>query len=154
MDDLTRAILNCDLKALQRGIEARQDVNNTDIDGGTLLMQAVVHGGVEFVNALIAAGAKLDAQDKAGYTALHLAAQEFQPDSMKALVNAGAKIDVPDRHGNTALMKAVYYSRGRGDLIKLLLQNGADKHFKNKHGVSPMGLAESMEDDSAAQFLN
>lgn len=43
--------------------------------------------------------------------------------------------------GNTPLFVAVFNSKGRGDLISLLRERGADPLKANKSGQTPAGLA-------------
>jgi uncharacterized protein len=42
------------------------------------------------------------------------------------------------------LFRSLFGSKGRGVVIKLLLQNGANKDKKNQHGVSPWDLAQKI----------
>lgn len=69
-------------------IESGADVNLPDRDGQTPLMWAVVHGdeALETVEYLIAHGARLDAKDKMGHTALEQAkAAPPRPEVLEAL---------------------------------------------------------------------
>jgi ankyrin repeat protein len=51
------------------------------------------------------------------------------------------------------LSHAVFESRGRGEMIRLLLSFGADKALKNKHGVSPENLARTIANYDVSIFL-
>ena len=62
-------------------------------------------------------------------------------------------MDAPDVNGNTPLSNAVFDSRGRDQMIKLLLSFGANKTLKNKHGVSPEDLAKSIGNYDVSKFL-
>jgi len=84
---------------------------------------------------------------------LHFAARAFNPDATKLLLDNGAEGDAQDSNGNTPLSTAVFESRGRGSVIEVLLQNGADKNLKNKYGVSPSDLAESIANYDVKKFL-
>ena len=53
----------------------------------------------------------------------------------------GQTVDPEDEHGNTPLCRAVFESRGRGEIIRLFRDHGADETHRNKHGVSPIELA-------------
>ncbi len=57
------------------------------------------------------------------------------------LLRAGARVDLPDGNGNTPLWRAVFASEGRGELIRLLRDAGADPFRPNLHGRTPLGLA-------------
>ena len=49
---------------------------------------------VAAINALLAAGAEVDAQNGDGYTALHLASLAIKPKLVAALVQGGARVDL------------------------------------------------------------
>ena len=54
------------------------------------------------VQCLIASGAQLDLQNKAGNTPLHIAIAYENPDVVKALLAAGARTDVVNVNGKIA----------------------------------------------------
>src|SRR5262249_42695018 len=56
----------------------------------TALMWAAAHKHIEAVDALIAAGAAINAQSKHGSTALHFAVQQDDVETTKHLLDAGA----------------------------------------------------------------
>ena len=62
-------------------------------------------------------------------------------------------VDVQDEHGNTPLFRAVFNSQGRGEVVVQLLKSEADRNLQNKHGVSPLGLAESIGNYDVASFF-
>jgi len=147
------AVFNGDLIALQRAIARGDDVNDRDHDGRSPLLQSVVDGNVAIAVELIKNGADVNAQDKDLESPLHFAAREHQVELASLLLRHGARVDVQDSQGNTPLFRAVFSSRGRGEMIRLLLAHSADKTLKNKHGVSPEGLAETIANFEVARFL-
>ena len=62
-------------------------------------------------------------------------------------------MDTQDVHGNSPLWRAVFDSKGRDGVIKLLLSAGASKSLRNKHGVSPESLAKSIANYDVSIFL-
>lgn len=48
----------------------------------------------------------------------------------------------------------MFPSRGRGEIIKLLLEYGADKDRVNNHGVSPYALAQTIANYDVRQFFS
>ena len=86
------------------------DIHDTDRDGSTALMLSINIPAAFFphrvMNALISAGADVNAQDKSGATALHRACQLFaleyntgKPNEIKhieLLLEANARVDIVD----------------------------------------------------------
>jgi len=105
------------------------DVNAVDKIGQTALMFAAKGAPSEFVDLLLAAGAKssINARNKYGQTALMVACYEsnfyYKPEAqlstIKSLLAAGADLTIKDNEGRTALMIAQSASRNEA-LIKLL----------------------------------
>ena len=60
------------------------------------------------------------------------------------MLRAGANATLADSYGNTALFRAVFASKGEGEVIKLLRAAGADPYATNSHGASPLSLAQSI----------
>ena len=150
---LLASIWRGDLEDVERQLEAEAAVDATDSDGRTPLMHAVIDGKLPLVELLLRHGATVTVQDKNGHSPLHFAAKGFHLDVAAALVKAGAELDVQDKFGNTPLSDAVFESRGRGDMILLLLANGADRDRKNHQGVSPLALARNIANYDVSQFL-
>jgi ankyrin repeat protein len=138
---------------LTRALSSGADVNEVDREGRTPLFYATRDGSKELAAELIRNGANVNAQDKALETPLHFAAREFRPEVAELLLKSGAAVDSQDAHGNTPLSRAVFDSRGRGELITMLLAHGADKLLKNKHGMSPERLAKSIANYDVARLL-
>jgi ankyrin repeat protein len=63
-------------------------------------------GNLDCVEALIAAGADLNAKDRDGMTALIESSEQNNVSCVKALIAAGADVNIRDRNGDTALMLA------------------------------------------------
>lgn len=122
--------------------------------GRTELHYAANEGDFAKVEALIAAGSSVTLPDDNGWTPLHFAAQANSLSIAKVLLAAGASVDPPDSHGNTPLGRAVFSSRGDGDLITLLRLHGANPYQMNAHGQSPLGLARLIANYPVSQFFN
>jgi len=152
--DLFWAVLEADLGAVQKAIDQGDDINGLDRDGRTPLFQAVVDGNIAIASRLLKAGADVNARARdLEETPLHFAAREYRVEIADLLLKSGAHVEAQDRHGNTPLSTAVFYSRGRGEMIKLFLAHSADKSLKNKHGVSPEDLANTIGNYDVAKFL-
>ncbi|MFF9024404.1 ankyrin repeat domain-containing protein [Streptomyces eurythermus] len=119
----------------------------------TPLHAAALRGDVAEVEQLTTAGADPGSADGNGFTPLHLAAQEGHADAVQALLGAGAEVDRRNRFGNAALFVAVFNSRGRGDIISLLRECGADPMAENASGQTPLDLARLIADFDVAQYF-
>src|ERR1051325_1989765 len=119
-------------------------VDERDSAGRTPLFSAIQSGDLGIVTELIDRGASVNAKDSGLKTPLHFAASEYKPQLVDLLMRSGAEVDAQDSDGNSPLSDAVFYSKGRGDVIWLLFNRGADKRLKNRHGVSPLDLANSI----------
>jgi uncharacterized protein len=128
-------------------------VEERDRDGRTPLHFAAFQGDVDRVLELIASGADLDAADAEGRTPLHYAAQEWWIDAAAQLCEAGATVDCADAFGNTPLGRATFESRGRGEMILLLIGHGADPDRPNHSGVTPRQLATTIANYDVRQFF-
>ena len=148
------AVLRRDLQLLRKVVERGANVDIRDRDQRTPLGQAVTDNNLEIVRFLVEHGADVNARDAEGWTTLHFAAQEHHVEIASLLLERGAQVDAKDVFGSTPLWRAVYASKGRGELIRCLLSYGADRHLKNNHGVSPLDLARSIGNYPVAKFLN
>jgi len=141
------------LIGVRHAISQGDEINDLDREGRTPLFYSAMDGRLDISSELINAGANVNARDNNLETPLHAAAREYQIVSAKLLLEHGAEVDAQDIHGNTPLFRAVFDSNRRGEMIALLLAHSADKHLKNKHGVSPDELANSIANYDVSKFL-
>lgn len=96
--------------------------------GNTALMLAVGAPNFTYTESaklLIDKGAKINIQNRMGYTALMLGVHNTE--IAKILIDKGATIDTKTKHGETALMLAAgKYT----DVVKLLIDKGANIQFR------------------------
>lgn len=103
----------------------------------TLLHRAVSYGSVQSVPVLIELGADVNAQNNCGDTPLNKLAsiKGSDPAIAHALIKAGADIDCAENiHGRTPLHTAA--CNGRGDLVRVLIEAGADQTITDKRGMT------------------
>jgi len=128
------------------------DVHTGDSVGFTALHGAAAVGDVETMTLLIEKGADVNAPSMAnlGFTPLINAVMSRETTAVKLLLSKGAKVnaatatDKPpmvkngkiDLGGETALHFAVPY--GPPELVKVLLDAGADVNAKNIQGMTPL----------------
>ena len=98
-----------------------------------LLGRAVVSGHLDTVIALLDARASIEAPGHDGHRPLMLAALAGQQGALYILLNRGAEVNATvAESGNTALMLAA--NRGRLEVVRMLLQAGADPGLEAKDG--------------------
>ncbi|GAC1535053.1 MAG: hypothetical protein NVS2B9_00040 [Myxococcales bacterium] len=151
-EEVWQAALAGELDAVQTYLSAGGDVNARDPEGRTMLMNAATDGSLELVRLLLGSGAEPVCKDPGGWTALHFAAQEFRPEVAQALLDRGSEVDAQDSSGNTPLWRATFNSRGRGEMIGLLLRAGAHPDLTNHAGVSPRALGRRIANYDVKQF--
>lgn len=105
----------------------------------TALLHAARAGRSEIVQALLAAGAAVDAVNSDGNNALWLACFADSPACAELLIRAGVAIDQANLTGATALMYAA--SAGRDRMVQLLLQAGADPERRNQDDFTAFDMA-------------
>lgn len=120
------------------------DVNRLDKDGATALMAATAMGADALVRDLLARNADVNAADHDGQTALMLAAGLETPATsriIEALLASKADVNLQKRDGWSALMFAA--ARNRPDVVRTLLDHGADAGRRNAHGMTAHTLAKA-----------
>ena len=119
-------------------LEHGADFQSCGEDGVTPLMQVAQDDDmVPVLKLLLAKGARIDARDSTGETALYYAGGAEE--SMATLLDHGANIDTRDNEGKTPLMHAAEY--GHRKTIAFLLARGAKVNSKDKHGLTALGYA-------------
>ena len=121
-----------------------------DPDGGTALLRAISTRHFDSVALLLDRGADPRVTTDSGNTALLTATSlVFDPGSAgtacqlalaKRLLAAGAAVDARlTRRGTTSLMQSAL--RGDADMVRLLLDHGADAAARNAKGISVLDFA-------------
>ena len=122
---------------------AKLQVDARNASGESALMLAAIKGHTDLVKALLAREADVN---KTGWTPLHYAAsgvQEQQAAIVELLLEQHAYIDAGSPNGSTPLMMAAQY--GTREVVKLLLDEGADPALKNQLGLSATDFAARAE---------
>ena len=101
------------------------DANSKSDTGGTALMAAAFESP-RTAALLIASGADVKAKTKRGVTALANAANGGNLETVKLLLEKDAPVNAADYRGYTPLMQAAYRDDASPEMIRLLLDKGAD----------------------------
>jgi len=114
----------------------------TDVDisnkyGETPLMIASIEGNLPLVKTLVQD--KKAQIDHIGWTPLHYASSRGRFEIAQFLLANGAIVDSMSPGNTTPLMMAV--QSGNEELIKLLLDKGADLQVRNSNGLSAIDIA-------------
>jgi ankyrin repeat protein len=128
---LLEAVKAGNLSAVQTSLQQHKDPNQSEPDGTTPLHWAIQQDRTDVVDALLSAGANVNAKNRYGVTPLVLAATTGDASVVAALLKAGAdfRVSVPETGSvlNTAART------GNPEVIKLLLAAGADVNFADKY---------------------
>lgn len=149
---LFKYIMTHDVMAVRR-LASVENCNTPDANGVTPLMHACIEKDLECVEILLNVGADPNKCESRGLSPLHFCAVGYFVEGARSLLQSGARVDSLDQHGNTPLARAVFESRGRGDMIRLLRQAGADPSHENHSGVSPRRLAETIANYKLSDIL-
>lgn len=125
-------------------IKHKADVNIRDKSGNTALIQAARKDQVGAVRLLIEAGADLNLKDNKGVSALAMASALGKFGSMHLLINSGADLNSLNNERATPLIEGV----GRLEVVKILIEAGADSKIKDNSGKTALDYAQ----ESARQY--
>ena len=119
----------------------------------TGLIEVTIRNDVEGVLKLLESGINPNQSDSARWTPLHYAAQNLNIRIAKLLSQHGAGIDNKDSNGNTPLWRATFNTRADGDFIKMMLEYGADPLSENDSRVSPLDLANRIDNYDMKKYF-
>lgn len=121
------------LKAL---INANINVNVNSKRGSLPLAWAVLNSNINIVQLLLDKGADANAKTGLGNTALMFVSDRWIG---QLLLKSGADINAKGVSGNTALIDATQCVKI--DIVKFLLENGADREIQNDQGKTALMVA-------------
>ena len=146
--ELTNAIQLNDLLVIQDMVQGGL------VDGGLALARVAQVGGTgEMLRLLLQMGAKPDATDEFGRTAIMLAVSRRDKQLTEQLLSAGANVEGigGTYNGRTALMQAA--CSGATEMVTLLLANGADPAATDRYGRNVIQQAAVMRREDTVRIL-
>lgn len=117
-------------------LQGANDFSTEDTAGA--LWEAAWQNHVDIVRDLLDRGASPDVTDDSGRSALQVALQPGRNALASALIAAGANVNHRDDRGHTPLIAAAAFSRRDIDLLKMLLNHGADPNYMATDGYSAL----------------
>ncbi|HUD01137.1 MAG TPA: ankyrin repeat domain-containing protein, partial [Rhabdochlamydiaceae bacterium] len=111
---------------------------NITVNGNPPLHYAVHGGCVQAAELLLNAGANKNAKDNRGATPLNYACGfgECRIEMIRFLLRRRANVNLPNKYGNSPLSLAC--RAGSSKIAQLLIEHGADIHFRDEDGVTPL----------------
>ncbi|XAR66941.1 hypothetical protein NMG60_11013329 [Bertholletia excelsa] len=125
---------NCVLLLLDYGA----DPNSRDAEGNVPLWEAIMGGHQQVVKLLKDNGADLRAGDVGQFACT--ASEQNNLGLLKEIAWHGGDVTLPKSNGSTALHAAV--CEGNAEIVKFLLDRGADIDKPDIHGLTPWDLAD------------
>jgi ankyrin repeat protein len=125
------------------------DVDLSNKSGETPLMIASIEGNLPLVKVLVIKNKAL--LDHIGWTPLHYACAKGHLDVAQFLIANGAIVDSMSLGNTTPLMMAV--QSGNDQLVKLLLDKGADLKLRNDQGFTAIDIADIYDKPSISEGL-
>jgi len=105
---------------------------DTPPNADQLLIQAATHGDIAAVKDLLTRGAKVQARDEYGWTALMAATHANEVQVAKVLIAAGSDVNAKDKLQDSPYLYAG--AEGRLEILKMMLAAGADLKSTNRFG--------------------
>lgn len=136
---LIAAVKARDLRAIETMLRTNPGLaKGTDSGGSTALHHAAAFGTTTILEALLKAGADIEAANRFGQHPLHWAFDSVERTGL--LLGKGAAIDSRAHDGRTALYLAASQRRS-GDVLRLLLDKGANVELATTNGRTPLMAA-------------
>jgi ankyrin repeat protein len=147
--DLPSLVTSNNIDAVKKTL-SKSNCNSVDEEGDPLLMNAALYASVDMVELLLKKGAKPNATNRDGETALMWALQDIE--KTKLLLKNGADVNKASASGNTALLIASV-GANKYELVKLLLDKGATPTHKNLRRENALMRAALFGDTATLSLL-
>lgn len=156
-DDRDKALIQSafdgELVKVQGLVKKGASVEATDPKSRTALMWAAANGHTPVIEFLLGQGADINAMDSDGQTALMYATRRSSAPTVKFLLANGAGVNFQSKKSKfTALIIAA--SGGNVEIVRLLLEYGADTSLAEGDGDTPLARARQYGHSDIAALLN
>jgi ankyrin repeat protein len=134
----------------ERLIAKGVSVNAVDADGVPALMTAALFADADMIELLLKRGADPNRTDESGATALMWSVPDIS--KVQRLLARGANVNARSQTERTALLVAASYP-GTVNLLRLLVERGADLRAQDRSGATALSLAVRSSDIDVVRFL-
>jgi ankyrin repeat protein len=150
---LSGAALRGDVEAMQLLLAKGANIHAKNGAGATPLMAAATNGSASAVQLLLDRSADVNVRTKLGETALGNAAGAGITETVKLLLDRGADVNSRNSRGYSPLMLAAGSDAINADIVKLLLEKGADTSFAADYDETAYVLASHRGNTSVTRLL-
>ena len=151
---LFRAVASGKPAELAAALAKGADVNARDSTGRSALGLAARRGDAAMAAALLDAGARVDTPDPIGFTPLMEAARDGKAEAASLLLARQA--DVRHRAARNGLELSALHlaaAAGQGDLVRLLVERGADIDARDSEQATPLLWAANQQPEMAVLLV-
>jgi uncharacterized protein len=154
MNKWIELLKNNDYIGVKKYIKEGADVNDANESGESVLAYAIRQGcDIELLMLLIDNDADIFDFDEEGVSIFDMAITYNNIDMVNYLIQKGIDVNSTKRRsGFTPLMAAVSY--GRGDIVKILLDNGVNQEASDSKGFRAVDFARKMNKKSILELLD
>lgn len=145
---LKELIINCNVDGVKLVLEKGEDFNAKDDEGFTPLMAAAEVGAIEIMQLLLDRGAEVNVTNEHGGTPLAGAVNSGTWEVVKLLLDKGASVEL----GEPSPLLINKFSRDP-QILKALLEHGANPNVKTETGETPLLMAVSRGDEGDVRML-
>jgi ankyrin repeat protein len=154
MHSWIEALKKSDYLQVKNLLQNGEDVNSANDAGESVLMYAIrSHCDLNLIMLLIESGADIFALDDEGVSVFDMAVTYSNIAMVRYILDKGIDVNKTQRKsGFTPLMCAACY--GRNEVVKILLESGADKDATDAKGLSATDFARKMNKKSILKLLD
>lgn len=156
---LFKALVNRDTAAVNQLLAQGADARSVDDQGTPALCEAAYFGNLDNVVTLVQHGADVNETGPSGYTPIMSAMEFYEEPGVLAicqyLIEQHANVNVQSfrvNPGITALHCAA--SQGYPEVVKLLLDHGADASLTDENGQTPLMMVHEEQDAAVIEVFH